>query len=152
MNDIARFTRTGLPVSVRHRVGWGECDPAGVVYTPRFAEYVVLATEHFYEYLLDGSLQEKLRELDIGLPAKALSFEFKRSLWPDQQFDMTVRVGDIRDRTFDLQVVGTELGGKEVFVALFSPICIRSEVREACTIPPALKSLLMAYRSTFPTI
>lgn len=30
-----------LPFVVRRRVKWGECDPAGVVYTVTFSEYVI---------------------------------------------------------------------------------------------------------------
>ncbi len=32
------------PFVVRRRVKWGECDPAGVVYTPSFSEYVACET------------------------------------------------------------------------------------------------------------
>ena len=37
-----------LPLVVRRRVKWGECDPAGVVYTVSFSEYVISAAELFY--------------------------------------------------------------------------------------------------------
>ena len=31
------------PLTVRRRVRWGECDPAGVVYTATFADYAISA-------------------------------------------------------------------------------------------------------------
>lgn len=146
MDERAEEVQTEQPVVLRHRVRWGECDPAGVVYTPRFSEYVVAAVDYFYECLLGEPLQEKLRDLDLGLPAKALSFEFKRSLRPDQRFDMSVRVGEIRNRTFDLCVGAIDLEGNELFVATFTPICVRQGVRVGRPIPPPLKDLLTIYR------
>jgi hypothetical protein len=35
------------PLKVHRRVRWGECDPAGVVYTVNFCEYVASAFELF---------------------------------------------------------------------------------------------------------
>lgn len=35
------------PLVIRRRVKWGDCDPAGVVYTPMFSEYVISAAELF---------------------------------------------------------------------------------------------------------
>jgi acyl-CoA thioester hydrolase len=36
-----------LPFTVRRRVKWGECDPAKVVYTVTFSEYVISVAELF---------------------------------------------------------------------------------------------------------
>ena len=35
------------PFTVRRRVRFGDCDPAGVVYTVQFSEYVVSAMDLF---------------------------------------------------------------------------------------------------------
>ncbi len=40
------------PVKVRRRVRWGECDPAQVVYTPRFADYLAAAYSWFARLVL----------------------------------------------------------------------------------------------------
>lgn len=135
-----------FPMTVRRRVKWGECDPAGVVYTPRFAEYVTNTFHLFLEQLLGDPLQQKLRELDIGTPAKAMSIEFKRSLWPDQVFDMTVRVSAIRNRTFDLAMQATDLERNDLFAASFTAICVGYDVREAKPVPDLLREKLEKYR------
>ena len=138
------------PVIVRRRVKWGECDPAGVVYTPRFADYAIAAFEHFVAELVGNPMQARLAAADLGLPMKAMSFEFRRSLWPDQEFEMTVKVTGIRTRTFDLQVDGASLDGSSVFEILMSPICIQASNRTSIAIPSFLRERLAEYMDRFP--
>jgi 4-hydroxybenzoyl-CoA thioesterase len=80
---------SSVPFVVRRRVKWGECDPAGVVYTVTFAEYVISAAELFYGFLFDGTPQRVKDEYRFGTPSRALAFDFRRALWPDEEFDMT---------------------------------------------------------------
>lgn len=150
MTEIYEQLTERLPVTVRRRVRWGDCDPAGVVYTPRFAEYVVAAFHTFLEVLLGAPLSRQLATLDLGTPAKALSFEFKRSLWPDQEFITTARVADIRNRTFDLLFDARDTDGQEVFLARFTAICVYTGRREARPIPAQLREKLEAYRDHCP--
>jgi len=135
-----------LPVTIRRRVKWGECDPAGVVYTPRFVDYVVEACLTFTELLVGAPLRQRLRELDLDLPAKAVAVEFSRGLWPEQLFDMVIEVGEIRTRTFDLRIRATTVEGDALFDARFSPICVRNGTREGCQIPERLRRELESYR------
>jgi acyl-CoA thioesterase FadM len=137
-----------IPFRIRRRVNWGDCDPAGVVYTPRFSDYVVETYLEFSAQLLGSPLNDTLKALDLSLPAKAMSMEFKRSLWPDEYFDIVVRVEAIRTRTFDLSIRATTPEGTPVFDATLSPICVRPATRESCPIPESLRSKLESYRDT----
>jgi len=139
---------TAVPFTIRRRVNWGECDPAGVVYTPRFSDFVVEAYLSFSAHLFGSPLHERLRELDLGLPAKAMSMEFKQSLWPDQIFDIAVEVGGLRTRTFDLLFRATTPEGVRIFDAQFSPICVHHATRESRTIPADLRQRLESYRES----
>ena len=98
------------PVTLRRRVAWGECDPAGVVYTPVFSEYAVSAFQAFLACVLGDPLQEQLRSMDVQVPVRALSFDFQRSLRPDQCFDLAIWLCEIRGTTFATQVVASESG------------------------------------------
>jgi acyl-CoA thioester hydrolase len=131
-------------------VKWGDCDPAGVVYTPRFSDYVVETFLTFSERLIGSPLQERLQALDLGLPAKAMSMVFKRSLWPDEVFEIEVTVRAIRTRTFDLSFSARTLEGQAVFDATMSPICVRPGTRESCPIPDPLLDRLQAQREAVP--
>lgn len=134
------------PLVVRRRVKWGECDPAGVVYTATFADYVISAAELFYGALLGTTPQRAKSEQGFGTPSKALSFEFIRSLRPDDAFDMTVRVADVRARTYVLDVIATTPQGEPVFNARLTPVCVARPERRSIDIPPAFRQALLDYQ------
>jgi len=138
---------TETPFTVRRRVKWGECDPAGVVYTPSFSEYVISTAELFYERLFDGRPQRTKDELGFGTPTRALAFDFRRSLWPDESFDIEVRVESIGTRTYTLAMTARmSEGGDTAFVGRLTPICVRRGTRDAINVPAALRDALEQYQ------
>lgn len=134
------------PLTVRRRVKWGECDPAGVVYTATFADYVISAAELFYGALFGTTPQRAKHELGFGTPSRALSFDFLSSLRPDDTFDMTVYVADVRTRTYVLDIVATTPQGEPVFNARLTPVCIARDERRSIEIPPSFRQALLDYR------
>lgn len=134
------------PLVIRRRVKWGDCDPAGVVYTVVFSEYVVSAAELFYGALFGTTPQKAKDMVGFGTPTRALSFDFQRSLRPDEEFDMTVRVADIRSRTFVLDMHGRTLSGETVFTARLTPVCVMRGERRAIELPARLRDALHNYR------
>jgi len=135
-----------LPLVIRRRVKWGECDPAGVVYTVTFSEYVISAAELFYGALFDTTPQRAKREQGFGTPSRALSFDFQRSLRPDDEFDMTVTVAHIHSRTYVLDITGRTPEGEIVFVAQLTPVCVARDERRSIEIPDAFRQALQRYR------
>jgi acyl-CoA thioesterase FadM len=139
--DVVRFERV---------VAWGECDPAGVVYTPRFADYAVEAYHFFLGELIGRPLQKRLAEHGLGTPMKAMHFEFHRSLWPDEVFTIEVYVAGLRTRSFDLSLIARKADAEPAFSALLSPICIGDTARASIPIPDFLRTALEAYAAAFP--
>jgi acyl-CoA thioesterase FadM len=135
------------PLVIRRRVKWGDCDPAGVVYTVTFAEYVISAAELFYGLIFDTTPQRAKDEFGFGTPTKALAFDFRSSLRPDDEFDMTVTVSDIRTRTYVLHIAATTPSGSEVFHADLTPICVARGERRSIVIPDTFRKALERYRA-----
>ncbi|RWA56350.1 thioesterase [Cupriavidus sp. UYMSc13B] len=135
-----------VPLVVRRRVKWGECDPAGVVYTVTFSEYVLSAAELFYGSLFQTTPQRAKHEQGFGTPSRALAFEFERSLRPDEEFEMTVLVTDVRSRTYVLEVVARTPENEVVFVARLTPVCIARDERRSIEIPSSFRERLERYR------
>lgn len=131
------------PFVVRRRVKWGECDPANAVYTPWFSEYVVSAAMLFYEHAAGESFEAMRTRFGIDLPTRALNFNFMGTLRPDELFDMTVTVGDLRTRSYDLNVDARRPDGEPVFSAVLSPICVARDRREGVPIPEDFRELLV---------
>lgn len=131
------------PFTVRRRVRFGDCDPAGVVYTVQFSEYVVSAMDLFLSGLLDGPYLKQLG--NVQTPIKALSFVFLAPLRPNDEFDMVVTVREIRTHTFVLGIDGTLVSGTPVFECTLAPICI-SSARRSVAIPARLRAALTQYQ------
>ncbi|MFT4067771.1 acyl-CoA thioesterase [Paraburkholderia sp.] len=136
-----------LPFVVRRRVRWGECDPAGVVYTASFSDYVISFAELFYGFLFDGAPQAVKNHHGFGTPTRALEFDFRRSLKPDEIFDATVQVDAIRTRTFTLVITARMDDGEVAFIARLTPVCIRRDARESIEMPDVLRDVLERYQS-----
>lgn len=139
------------PFVIRRRVKWGDCDPAGVVYTVTFGEYVISAAELFYERLLGTTPQCAKDEHGFGTPTRALTFDFHASLWPDETFDMTVSVEHIGERTYTLNITGSARG-HSAFVAKLTPICVARGERRAIPIPAVMRDALLAYQTAAPLV
>jgi 4-hydroxybenzoyl-CoA thioesterase len=135
------------PLVIRRRVKWGDCDPAGVVYTVVFAEYVISAAELFYGSVFDTTPQRAKDEFGFGTPTRALAFDFRGSLRPDDEFDMTVTVADIRTRTYVLHVAARTPTGADVFDADLTPICVARGERRSIVIPEPFRTALERYRA-----
>ncbi|MCA1457079.1 hypothetical protein I6F35_28330 [Bradyrhizobium sp. BRP22] len=80
----------------------------------------------------------------VDTPAKAISMIFNGSLWPDDVFDVHVRVGEIRMRSFDFKAVATRAdNGTNVFEGTVAAICVSSDDRcRSVPIPEALRTRL----------
>ncbi|VWB70026.1 putative thioesterase [Burkholderia lata] len=92
------------PPTVRRRMKWNGCEPACVVDAATFADFVICAGELLSGALLGGTPQCAQRALGFGTPSRALSFDCIGALRPDDEFDMTTRVADVRNRSYMLDI------------------------------------------------
>ena len=140
------FVVTTRPLVVRKRVRWADCDPAGVVYTGRFCDYLLAAAGCFFDVIGQGNYWRWLAELEVDTPCKGLELEFQTALWPEDTFDMAIAVSAIRTHSYDLHIEATQPGGRRVFAGRFSPVCIRRGVRARTPIPEPMRAALEAHR------
>jgi acyl-CoA thioesterase FadM len=120
-------------------VKWSECDSTGVVYTVTFSDYILSAAELFYGYLFETKPHRAKTRLNYGTPNRALSIDFRASLWPDDEFEMTVRVKEIRTHTYLLQIDAVTKVATSVFSAVPTVICIARGERQAIRSLPRLE-------------
>lgn len=136
-----QYVRSQRPFVLRQTVKWSDCDPAGVVYTGRFVEYVTTAFRAFLAQILDGNIEGYVARFGVDFPAKAISFVFDSSLRPDDRFDVEVRVAGIRNTTFECEFVGTQ-DGKPCFTARMTTICVVPVARKSMRVPDGLRARL----------
>jgi|SRR5690625_224070 len=139
------YVVTTAPFTVRRTVKWGHCDPAGVVYTVVFGEYVISTAELFYQHLFQKGAQRQSQRT-FGTPTRALTFDFQHSLWPGDKFDTEVHIGRIGEHTYELLMEATNQEGKTVFTACLTPICVAPNERRAIAIPSNFRAKLQSYK------
>lgn len=135
------------PFIVRREVLWGECDPAGFVYTPRFSDYAVGAAAFFQmEMLADVLAMEGGR--DVGLPVKGMTYSFERFLKPYDVFEMQVSVGVIGRRTFEQRIEAGSVREPVHFTCSVTRICVDPRTARAVPMPSPLRARLVELGGT----
>lgn len=128
------------PFVLRRTVKWSDCDPAGVVYTGVFVEYVTSAFRAFLAHVVDGKVEDYVAAFGVDFPAKAISFVFNSSLRPDDRFDVQVRIAGMRNTTFETEFIGTHKSGAACFSARMTTICVSPRDRSAIRVPDTLRA------------
>jgi len=146
MTTATEYVLSTDPFIVRRKARWGECDPAGVVYTGRFVDYLLSAVSLFHENLLNEAVETYKKRFAFQTPCKGLSLVFDGALWPNDFFDMHVSVGDLRSSSYDVLVRAIKIDGSAVFSGVVSPICIAHNERRSIPIPDDMRTRLEAYR------
>jgi len=146
MNESFEVVVSDKPFVVRRTVKWSDCDPARVVFTGKFTEYMMGAVAHFMRSIrrAAGTLPPGQ---DVSTPCKHLSQTFHISLVPDDVIDITVSLKAMREHSFDLLVQARAPDGGLVFEGQFSPICVETEVRRRTPIPAWLRAGLSAHQA-----
>jgi acyl-CoA thioester hydrolase len=133
------------PVRLRRRIRFGDCDPAGILFTPRYAELVFEAIELWLEQVFGHSVEDQLRGRGTPTPVRAYSVEMRRSLRPGNEVDLAVWVESISVRSFTLLVIGS-LAGTIVFVGRMSCVTTDESRRQAAELPPRHREILEDYQ------
>lgn len=137
---------SSLPLVVTKRVRWADCDPAGVVYTGKLNEYMLIAVNYFFDELGNGNYFQWIKNLDVDTPCKGLDMEFHGALWPEDEFEMHCTVSAIREHSYDIRTEAIQKDGRRIFTGRFSPICISRQVRQRAPIPQDMLDALQKFR------
>ena len=139
-------------VVIKRKVLFGDCDPAGIVYTPRFAVFAIEAVDSALAIMLGGSGGiSSLMAFDILPPARSFSLEFLHPVTWDDELNMRVSVKEVRVHAFSFLIEGSiqdsnkGMDGKETlaFRAELTQVCVSPQTKKTVEIPPALKAKLL---------
>lgn len=127
-------------------IQFGDCDPAGYVYTPRISYFVIGAVTEYLSSLLGEPAIRKMLNLGILPPAKALAIEFLFPMKWDDEIDIKVVVKNIGNSSFLFFVEAFNLKGQAVFTASLTQVCVSKETNKPVEIPKELSSALQVGR------
>ncbi|HFI2197666.1 TPA: acyl-CoA thioesterase [Pseudomonas aeruginosa] len=130
------------PVFIKRTVLFGDCDPEGIVYTPRFSYFVLKAIQEALGVWLGGPGLRTLLGFRILPPARAFSLEFLHPLTWDDELTMRVSVSSVGTHSFSFAVEGCLAPDLVVFTASLTQVCVSPQTREVMEVPAQLRALL----------
>lgn len=86
----------------RRTVRFAQCDPAGIVFYPRFFEIVHEAKEEFFAVALGQPYPVLLREMRRGLPIVRLEADFLAPSRHGDELDIRISVGRVGRSSVEL--------------------------------------------------
>ncbi|WP_170165081.1 acyl-CoA thioesterase [Inmirania thermothiophila] len=134
------------PFRVRRRVGWGACDPAGIIYTPRGVEFAVEVLEAWWREVLEVPWPVLLDALQGGSPIVHLELDYRRPLRPEDELTMTLWLEAIGGASARYRVRG-EVAGETAFECVLVAVSIDRARFRARRIPDALRARMERYRA-----
>ena len=92
-------------------IGWGDCDPAKIVYTARIPGFALNAINAWWEHHLDGDGWFQM-ELDrnVGTPFVHMSLDFKSPITPRHRLICKVWPSRLGDTSISFRVDGFQDG------------------------------------------
>ena len=102
--------------TTRTRIMFQHCDPAGIVYHPRFFDMISGAVEDFFETRLGWHWARMHGPDGSGVPTVTITVDFIAPVRLGDWLDLDVRVMDVGRSSLKLQVLGS-VEGKVAFDA-----------------------------------
>ncbi len=130
------------PFVVRRRVAFGDCDPAGIVYTPRYGDYIAGAFFLFLDTRFAPSFVARLGALGVVPPARRVEMDLLRPLTPGDFLDLTVTVAEIGRSSYTLVALGATPEGHAVLEAKTTMVTVSMETRRPVSVPDAFRAAL----------
>lgn len=134
----------------RQRVAWGDCDPAGILYTPRVFDYCNETLEGWYRDVL-GSPWMDMVAAGTGSPMVHVECDFIRPMVPDLELAIAVRIERLGASSLTFLIDGDGPEGAAHFRAKYVVCITDSQAGKAIPIPAALRERAEAYERTTRT-
>lgn len=129
---------------VHRKVRFGDCDPGGILYTPRIGHFIVEAIIDFVSACFDAPAERSMFELGIAPPARAFSVEFLKPMVWDDDLMIHVRLKEIRNSAFVFMLNGFVKEDK-VFSSEFTQVCVDPKSMQPVPVPQRMRDVLENY-------
>jgi acyl-CoA thioesterase FadM len=131
-----------MPFRTTRVILFGDCDPGGVIYSPRVAHFIVEAGLAFLSHALGGPAARQLFSMNILPPARALAIEFLHPMTWDETIDIDVSVERLGEHSFTLLVSASNADGDATFRGTITQVTISPETMRPVPLPLELRAAL----------
>lgn len=135
---------TARPFRTQRRVLFGDCDPGGIIYTPRVAHFVVEAAMEFMTERLGTSFARFAIQTGVWPPARVLHIEYLAPMTYDDRLEIEVAVERIGECSHTLHVRAHKLDRTPTFFARLVQVCVSAQTLQAVPLPDELRARLEA--------
>lgn len=125
-------------------VKWGDCDPAGILYTPRVFDYITEAVEAWYRDV-GGIHWMEMIDRGIGAPTVHTSVDFRTPMAPNLVLDVAVLLEKVGGSSLSFRVLGDDADGTRYFEGKLVSVVIDFTTRRSMPIPAALRARAESY-------
>ncbi|MEM1339007.1 MAG: thioesterase family protein [Bacteroidota bacterium] len=130
--------------TVNRKVRFGDCDPMGVLYTPRIGYFIVEAILDCISTCLGSPAEKGILDLGVLPPARALKVDFLAPMAWDDELEIRVFLKEMRTSALVFSVDGFVVSNP-VFKAELTQVCIHPETKRPVKIPTVLRKALSNY-------
>ena len=136
------------PFTVRRRIAFRDCDPAGIVYTPRFLDPISTGALDLFMAELVGPYGHRDTEVHgLDMPAKAVNLVFHDRVHYGELIDLRIACTRIGNTTFDARVSGRSLSDEPLFDSTITVICVAHQPYRAIPVPDYLRGKLADHQA-----
>ena len=147
MQDKANLATTATPFRDSRRVLWGECDPAGVIYTPHALHYAVELLEAWVINVIGRSWAEMNLKHDTGMPTVRAEIDFVNVLRVDQDIVVELHVERIGAASLTTRIAGHDGAEHTFFYATIVSCLIETSAFKAKKFPDDVRARIEAYQA-----
>jgi 4-hydroxybenzoyl-CoA thioesterase len=139
------------PAPFRHRkvVGWGDCDPAAVIYTPRAIDYANEALDAWYRDWLGSSwyFNNFKRKGTVGTPNVYTECTYFNPLHPDDRIDLVVGVKKIGTKSITFAIEAVRADARVAFRVIQTCVTVDPKRFRGVPIPTWMRQALTTYQA-----
>ena len=134
------------PFSIKRTVTWGDCDPAGMIFTPRVIDIAMEALEVWYRDIIKEPWVG-LIEKGLGAPVVRAEVDYLDILRPDMEVDVEVRIESLGTSSITYLVRAFDGAGTDYFKARLVACIISRPDFKSQEIPADIRGRLEAYQA-----
>lgn len=134
------------PLSYKRDVVWGDCDPAGIIYTPRILDYAMETLEKWNREVLGVTWTKLTQEMSMGAPTVRVEIDFVDAPKPDDKMVSDLRVIAVGNSSVTYGVIGHNGQGREYYRCKVISCYIARPAFTATPVPDVIRRRIDAYR------
>jgi len=125
----------------RYPIEFNHCDPAGIVFYPRYFEMTNSVTENFFREVA-GRSYGQMMAAETGVPMLHIDVDFRAVSYLDDVLDVTIKVQKIGRSSLTLQIVAACQGQHRLTANM---VLCWMENRKSAAWPADMRAKLTAF-------